>query len=792
MFKNWFRYGDTEVVNNTRVSKYVENGLKPVGGVVPKCDDCPDIHEAVGDEEYDTPALDEAPWYTEEDPDSTDFAGVFATSVTGLGGSTVKTEVLEGIGDGGMVASRRAESRVIQVQADIVGRTPAATAVGLEWLTAALHPPCSAGSGCGGEVLHLFSACPETCFGQTDPDVAPITSEIPVATLSVERGTTSTITTAARTNLVTHPSFELDSNSDGLADGWSPDNGGTNGGITRQIVTTNSTSGSKAQRVVSSAMNNSAASYAGVNTAIMPLAPGPFYARADVAALILPAGRAAAMHVLLFNAADALLSSPAVRRTTSGVLEMVGTAPAGTAKAMVFLRHEGVGTGDPTATRVETVWDSAMLIQGTPMDFFTGDTTDTPAYTYAWTGTPNASTSTATGTGNWLNFDHTGGATQGRIITGLLPGICDEVTVSWLVSASGTSVVMQMLDSTGRVVQQTAPVVVNGVQTLSLTVNPTPEFPGDWRTALLVNGDVAVRTLLTARPLLSVEQCVAPYRRTLQNVVTIDGPKVVEEKTLGDLTDGSSIWSVEWTWVALEPHVWHEEKPLITGVLHPAAGPVVYSAPGIQLSAVSTIAVNSTQCPRPAQSLASAADNSNLSGLVLPPQPPVLSDPNVMNLAGTNYYRRFIEIPDDLMPTGLGALSWVFDNDGKAKLGVRVRVYEKGTDPAFVMEPECSFVQEFYIDYLKANHTLFIDGPSGEVYVQTGTDAFGDPVFADASRNVRGTYGGPFDPQPVGCGRGLVVSVDVPVQYTATGGSEYATGAAQGDLTWSLDLTRRG
>jgi hypothetical protein len=782
MFRNWFRFGDAEVVNNTRVSKYVENGLKPVGGVVPRCDDCPDIWEATGDEEYDTPVLDGAPWVREEDPDSLDFAGVFATAVTGLGGSTIKTEVTERVSDGGMVGSRRAESRVIQVSADIVGRTPAATAVGLEWLSAALHPPCSSSGGCQGEVLHLFSACPETCFGQTDPDSAFVTTELPLDTMSVERGTTSTITAAPRTNVVLNPSFEIDTNADGIADNWNADNGGTNGGITRTILPI-----SKAQRIVSSAQDNNVNSYAGVSTNSMPLAPGAAFARAKVVGITLPAGHEAILTVQCRNSSNAVISTVAKTATSSGIVELVFTAPAGTTNAMMYLRHRGSGTGPATAVRVETNWDEVMLVQGAPMDYFTGDTVDTPAYTYAWTGTPNASTSTATGSGNWLSFVHTGGATPGRIITGLMPGICDEVTVSWLVSSTNAQVTMQMLDSTGRVVLQTDSVSVSGSTTLSLTVDPTPEFPGDWRTAILVTGDVAVRALVSARPVLAPEECIEPYRRTFHNVVTIDGPKVVEEKTFGDTTDGSSIWSVEWTWVATEPNAWHEPTPLITTIPgRSSSPPPVYAAPGIQISTANPITGTSTQCPRPAASFFSSADNVNVPALILPPSAPVLSDPGVVDNATGLYWRRFIEIPAALMPAGLGALSWVFDNDDKAKLGIRVRVYEKGTDPAFVMEPECSFIQEFYIDYLKGNQTLYIDGPSGEIYV---VDDNGDSWPAE--RNIRGTYGGPFDPQPLGCGRGYVIAVDIPNTYLATGGSEYVSGQPQGTIMWSLDLTRR-
>jgi hypothetical protein len=793
MLKTYFRFGNAEVVNNTRVKKYVENGLKPVGGIVPKCDDCPDIWEALGHDEYDTPILDDAPWYNPVDPDIDDFAGVMATAVTGLGGSTIQTEVVERVGDGGMVGSRRAASRVMQVSADLVGRTPAATAAGLEWLTAALHPPCSSSGGCGGETLHLFSACPETCDGQTDPDQPFFTTEVPVATLSVERGTTSTISTSPRTNVVVGPSFELDSNADGIADGWNPENAGTNGGITREVrsdIHGGITSGSKAQRIVSSAQDNATGSYAGVVAGPMALAPGAAYARVDVAALILPAGHEATMIVQCRNSSNTVVQTFTASRTSTGTVELTFTAPAGTTNAMMYLRQKGTGTGSATATRVETVWDSAMLVQGAPMDYFDGSKTDSPAFTYDWTGTPNLSPSTATGTGNWLSFDHTGSGSDGRIITPLLPGVCDEVTVSWAVQANGTTVTMQMLDSTGRVVQATAPTVVTGTRTLSLTVNPTPEFPGDWRTALVVNGDVIVKVAVTQRPLLTIDQCIEPYLRTFHNVVTIDGPKVVEEKTMGDTTDGSSIWSVEWTWMALEPHVWHETTEFLTAVPGKTNAAPSFAAPGIQITNASTVAASGTSCPRPAASFTSDADHANLPALVMPPQAPILADPAVMAI--TQYTRRRIEIPADLMPSGLGALSWVFDNDGAAKLGVRVRIWEKGDDPAFVPEPECEFVQEFYIDYLKANHTLFIDGPSGEIFVQTGVELDGSPIFANADRNVRGTYGGPFQPGPLGCGRGLVVSVDVPNTYTATGGSEYVSGGSQGDLTWSLDLTRRG
>jgi hypothetical protein len=277
----------------------------------------------------------------------------------------------------------------------------------------------------------------------------------------------------------------------------------------------------------------------------------------------------------------------------------------------------------------------------------------------------------------------------------------------------------------------------------------------------------------------------------MHGVVTVEGPKVVEWLTLGDTDDGSSVARVEWTWVATEPHAWHDPLPIITSA-QGKANTQAYQAPGVPISAPANAAVNATACTRPAVTAVTCADNALGPGITLPPQPPVIAESGIMNLAGSNRTRRTFEIPEDLSPLGVGKLSWTFVNDAKPKFGIRVRIYED-TDPAFVQPSECTFIEEFTIEYLGPNQTLFIDGPANDVYVLCGVDAFGQNIYAPALKNVRGNYGGPFVNSLIGCGRPYFISVDIPNTYTNSPSniSGQTTGSDQGDVQWSVDLVRR-
>lgn len=379
------------------------------------------------------------------------------------------------------------------------------------------------------------------------------------------------------------------------------------------------------------------------------------------------------------------------------------------------------------------------------------------------------------------------------ILGPLRPGVCDPVEMEWAVSSvSGEVIVLPgMADPAG------VPVVVGEMVTVdetpvivSLEEPQSAGYPDSWRPVLIVPAGqpMLVTTLtVTQRPALSIEECVADYRRTLRNVVTIEGPTVVEEFAVGD--DGESVMcKVEWTWVAGSPWVYANPTPLLTSVDARGTEPGTYTAPGVQLLDAAPVTAAATECLLPVPSLLSCADNACCTPLLAPPSAPVLLNDCLM--APEDYTRRAFQVPPTVTPAGLGVLSWTFINDENPKMGVRVRIWED-PDPDVGVTDECGWVQEFTIDYLAGGQSLIIDGAGETVTALCGLDVLNQPIIVDSIRNVSGGYGGPFQFAPIGCGRRYHIAVDVPDTYTETCPSGYTSGDSQGDLVWSVTLTRR-
>lgn len=1096
MFKDWFRYGETEVANNQRVSTYVKNGLRPVGAVIADCGDCTDLAEANGDQPYSTPALDEAPWFSPRDPDSADFAGVTVVEVTGLEGSTTTATVEERLGDGGILGARRASSRTVAVTADVVGRTPEATSQGLEWLTAALHPPCAEGSDCTGDVLHLYSACPAACEGITDRDTAPITQVFTDPAAFTTTGATSinqsfrnlapnpsgegvisswaspavagalvsgtlaksgdqeysransvrlTVpdlpvgqATAVVTNVVAEQSgfheisawvYLAESTTTGLilTDIWTHDSTPMYSpgfwvrmSMVQELVAGNTYSfgvktlssfappagsvfyvdaltvrplGSSAEPNISGEaqtdgwVGNSAFGVVTVPELIEHESePGPDGAGGSVRVewksefdpghpfpeqiqhgvynalvgltqrqvytvsvdILVPTGSPDVQTDVMFNANGTLVTEKDqwvrvfhtfMAKAPSQWFGVKALGPSGGPGRSVYLDNlritpgfspmsgspsvdgwpshyfdgaspdapdVNVLAGQPlevvsgsmatqlvngiqwnrltagsTAAEVRVAPDPGVLVNGreylvawevwndqgvevqVTLEWADGsahvetlppgerrrvytrtlagaaggfgqgafglspfgggiaaadlripaganilfrDPGASPVqpHDFQWSGAVDNSPSVAIPLGDAFIFQPQGGVPT--IYGGTFPGVCDDIRVVWTVSSpSGAEFHVRAgwADESGDILFLEEPVLISAVpREIVLEEGRSVGFPDAWRPVLYTLDEdlttpvdtVTIHGLkVTHRRILELEECVAPYRRTLQNVVTVDGPRLLEWRTLGDTTSGSTVARVEWTWVAMSPHIWHEPVDLIREAS--ATSPeVAYRADSVTLTDPTGIPNDATLCPRPAPQVTSCADNTLSGGVLLPPQPLSLPDTGVMNMAGLWYNRRRFEIPDDVVPQGLGVLSWAFRNDAKPKFGVRVRIWED-TDPAFDPEPECAWVQEFTVEYLAPNQTLYIDNASEDVYVNCGDDVLGNPVYAPALRNVRGPYRGPFIPgQPVGCGRGLVVTVDVPDTYSysdSPGLTGQPGGTSQGNLWWSVNLTRR-
>lgn len=163
-------FGGMEIANSSRCSAYVRAGIAPVTMKVQHDDSWGWTAWAEGDPEYRTPVLDEPPWWSVDDRDSDDFAGVWPLEVRGLATTEHERPVVEASGDGGGFGRGRWKPRVLTVRAMLIAATPAGLEYGLRWLTDALL-----GSLCGneqGDVLCYYAVAPDLDTEQVLEDEA--------------------------------------------------------------------------------------------------------------------------------------------------------------------------------------------------------------------------------------------------------------------------------------------------------------------------------------------------------------------------------------------------------------------------------------------------------------------------------------------------------------------------------------------------------------------------------------------------------------------------------------------
>lgn len=223
MFDGWMQLAGNEVINVARTMAYANSGYVPAGLSVQDCLGCDALPEMLGDKKYESPMLDEAPWFESGNPDTWDFAGVLPLEITGLNGSTRRATVTEMVSDGGAVAGVRFASRTIAVTALLLGKSTCAVEAGLSWLSTVLGgskcsgPPTSAArSACEGDELCVLTCCPDELADVPVPgEIA--TTEVPayrwVGTGGFYDATEGEMTPSQTragvwTNLVRNPSFE--------------------------------------------------------------------------------------------------------------------------------------------------------------------------------------------------------------------------------------------------------------------------------------------------------------------------------------------------------------------------------------------------------------------------------------------------------------------------------------------------------------------------------------------------------------------------------------------------------
>jgi hypothetical protein len=178
MYRGWARFAGNEIFNNHRLSDYAAHGFVPTGVEVKTCDECRELGEVNGEGGYNSPLVDQAPWFDPNDQASWEFAGILPLAITGLSDSTRTAAVTERISNGGTVSRGRYATRTIGVSALLLGATNSGVHAGMEWLTSVLAgSACDDGSCAGGELCFLTD-CPLICDTSTDPATPLLPPEV--------------------------------------------------------------------------------------------------------------------------------------------------------------------------------------------------------------------------------------------------------------------------------------------------------------------------------------------------------------------------------------------------------------------------------------------------------------------------------------------------------------------------------------------------------------------------------------------------------------------------------------
>lgn len=160
----------TEIVNNMRAYAYAEQG-----GIcwLERCDECETIAHILPT--FTAPEIDNAPWYTPDDPDSIGFYGVVGLAVEGADSSTRQSTVKMALTGGGVIGPSYEGPRTLVIRALAVAADDCSLSYGIRWLNEQYQ---TSRDPCTGDTLTFFECCPCICPEEleNDPDQCWITT----------------------------------------------------------------------------------------------------------------------------------------------------------------------------------------------------------------------------------------------------------------------------------------------------------------------------------------------------------------------------------------------------------------------------------------------------------------------------------------------------------------------------------------------------------------------------------------------------------------------------------------
>lgn len=377
---------------------------------------------------------------------------------------------------------------------------------------------------------------------------------------------------------------------------------------------------------------------------------------------------------------------------------------------------------------------------------------------------------------------------SGEPQAGCLPG---PVTITWTLRGSDPGTVVQ-----GALVNAAGAVTEYGPK-WDLSDDPFPAPLGDftdfevtwdlpfgidydvWAPAIISSDEVEVLTVeVSGHPVLSVDACLNPLRRTLPGVVCTSGPNPVDSIDTGC----EVLLVVEWVWVSRSPYRYSPPAVLLTGLANGVAPS--YTAPGVSYDeGGGTVVATPWNCS-PAAAPASCAIDPSTPTFGTPPALPAVVEARRPRITTQPVRSVWALIGPEQIPANEGTLTITLTAPSGPVVGSRVRVYDNA-DADGTVPDNCDFAYEFLIDYVPGGGVMTIEADS------ITTVCAGYTVPEDASAGVRGAYGGPIEPPVVRCNRRYLVLVQSLDTYPSTATGFYTFGASEGPLSVDLAVSSR-
>jgi len=162
IYEGYLSFGGNEIVNNSRTWG-ISRTAQPCPMFWLKGDVCATMNGALFEAApYDYDSITLTPWYDQDVPQSGDFFGFFAYSITEAMDSTRTVSRTESITDGGVLGRTRKATKTMRVRGLLMGRGRLAIEYGQAWLSAAVDPNACGqhGTECGLTDLQWFADCP--------------------------------------------------------------------------------------------------------------------------------------------------------------------------------------------------------------------------------------------------------------------------------------------------------------------------------------------------------------------------------------------------------------------------------------------------------------------------------------------------------------------------------------------------------------------------------------------------------------------------------------------------------